>query len=166
MEKLQQGIIDMMDEDPKLSTLDISKALDKTEAEIIAALPDEMIERISGEMAESLLRQLSGWGNLTTIINFHGSIFEMTSPVPMGKNAHGYYNLLSKTGLHGHLNLSAIKEIFFVSKPFMKRESHYVGFFSENGDCIFKVYLGRSEDGKLISSQVEKFKKAKMEFSQ
>jgi hypothetical protein len=43
----------------------------------------------------------------------------------------------------------------------MGRESHYFGFFSETGENIFKIYLGRNEKRELIADQVERFKALK-----
>jgi putative heme iron utilization protein len=40
----------------------------------------------------------------------------------------------------------------------MGRESHYFGFFSAQGNNIFKVYLGRDEKRELLSDQVTRFK--------
>ncbi|MGB1280602.1 MAG: ChuX/HutX family heme-like substrate-binding protein, partial [Vibrio cyclitrophicus] len=63
--------------------------------------------------------------------------------------------------LHGHLKLDNVKQIGLVSKAFMGRESHYFGFFSETGENIFKIYLGRNEKRELIADQVERFKALK-----
>ncbi|NCO46668.1 MAG: heme utilization cystosolic carrier protein HutX, partial [Vibrio sp.] len=57
-----------------------------------------------------------------------------------------------------HLKLESIQHVALVSKPFMGRESHYFGFFSEQGDNIFKIYLGRDEKRELIAEQVARFK--------
>ncbi|OXX23011.1 ChuX/HutX family heme-like substrate-binding protein, partial [Vibrio sp. V05_P4A8T149] len=34
----------------------------------------------------------------------------------------------------------------------------YFGFFSEQGDNIFKIYLGRDEKRELIAEQVARFR--------
>ncbi|MDW1945587.1 ChuX/HutX family heme-like substrate-binding protein, partial [Vibrio sp. Vb0599] len=50
-------------------------------------------------------------------------------------------------------------------KPFMGRESHYFGFFSECGSNIFKVYLGRDEKRELIAEQVTAFRAMQAELN-
>lgn len=67
--------------------------------------------------------------------------------------------------LHGHLKLDNVKAVGLVSKPFMGRESHYFGFFSQSGENIFKIYLGRDEKRELIPQQVERFKAMQAEFA-
>ncbi len=59
-----------------------------------------------------------------------------------------------------------MKNIALVSKPFMGRESHYFGFFSECGSNIFKVYLGRDEKRELIGEQVTAFRAMQAELNQ
>ena len=41
------------------------------------------------------------------------------------------------------------------------RHREYFGFFSETGENIFKIYLGRNEKRELIADQVERFKALK-----
>ncbi|MCH5141953.1 heme utilization cystosolic carrier protein HutX, partial [Mammaliicoccus sciuri] len=88
-----------------------------------------------------LLADLSSWGQVTTIVESDGSIFEVKAPFPKGKNARGYYNLMGRDGeLHGHLKLDNVAGIALVSKLFMGKEGHSFQFFGHSGRCIFKIY--------------------------
>ncbi|WP_194437882.1 heme utilization cystosolic carrier protein HutX [Vibrio fluminensis] len=152
--------------DDSVPISEMAKQLQLSEGAITFALPEVMLTRIDGAHAQQILEQLPEWGNVTTIVHSCGSIFETKAPFPRGKAAHGYYNLMGREGeLHGHLRLDTIVQIALVSKPFRGNESHYIGFFAQDGTCAFKIYLGRDKQRQLIPQQIEAFKQMKQEFS-
>ncbi|MDN3612524.1 heme utilization cystosolic carrier protein HutX [Vibrio ostreicida] len=158
MQALKQQVAQLIEQEPTLLAAAIAERLAISEFEAVAALPDPMVALAPGEQAQSILENLVDFGPVTTIVHSFGSIFEVKAPFPKGKLARGYYNLMGKEGeMHGHLNLERVKNIALVSKPFMGRESHYFGFFCEQGNNIFKIYLGRNEKRELLSDQVESF---------
>ncbi|GAK87640.1 putative heme iron utilization protein [Vibrio ponticus] len=155
-----------LEHDDSVPISEMSKQLGLSEGAITFALPEVMLTQVEGKHAQAILERLPEWGDVTTIIHSCGSIFEFKAPFPSGKTAHGYYNLMGKEGqLHGHLALDLVMHIGFVSKPFRGKESHYIGFFTQQGDCMFKIYLGRDKQRQLISTQVAAFKALKEEFS-
>lgn len=165
MEALKQQVAQLIEQEPTLLPSAIAERLDVSEFEAVAALPEEMRAILPGDQAQTILEQLVGFGPVTTIVHSFGSIFEVKAPFPKGKVARGYYNLMGREGeLHGHLKLDNVKNIALVSKPFMGRESHYFGFFCQDGNNIFKIYLGRNEKRELIAEQVEQFKQWQQEF--
>ncbi|HCE1575532.1 TPA: heme utilization cystosolic carrier protein HutX [Vibrio parahaemolyticus] len=167
MESIKQQVEALLEQGPQLLPAAMAERLGVTEFDVVAALPQEMIAIAPGEQAQTILESLVGFGPVTTIIHSFGSIFEVKAPFPKGKVARGYYNLMGREGeLHGHLKLDNVKNIALVSKPFMGRESHYFGFFSECGSNIFKVYLGRDEKRELIAEQVTAFRAMQAELNQ
>lgn len=143
---------------------DIAKALQLSEAEATLALPAAMTTAIDAQFALDILTQLPTWGRLTTIIHSCGSIFEVKADFPKGKLAHGFYNLMGREGqLHGHLRLDLVASIALVSKPFRGTDSHYIGFYDQAGECMFKVYLGRDKKRQLFPEQIERFNALKQE---
>ncbi|ANS84949.1 hypothetical protein VSVS12_01182 [Vibrio scophthalmi] len=145
---------------------EMSQQLALSEGAITFALPEAMLTQVDGQHAQAILEQLPAWGNVTTIVHSFGSIFETKAPFPKGKEAHGYYNLMGREGeLHGHLRLDLVAHIAFVSKPFRRMESHYIGFFDAEGNCIFKVYVGRDKKRQLLVEQVIEFGKMKEQLS-
>lgn len=155
---LVQQVAALLDSDPTLLPAAIAEQLGVSEYDVVAALPTEMVTLVSGDHAQAVLEALVDFGPVTTIVHSFGSIFEVKAPFPKGKVARGYYNLMGREGqMHGHLKLDNVRAIALVSKPFMGRESHYLGFFSQEGNNIFKIYLGRNEKRELIASQVEQF---------
>lgn len=164
-QQVQSLVQQALHDDEQKLVGDIAQALHLTEAEVTLALPEEMVARVAPEHCEFILQQLSTWGNVTTIVHSFGSIFEFKNPFPKGKIGHGYYNIMGKDGLHGHLAINLIKHIGFVSKPFRGMESHYIVFFTAEGDCIFKIYLGRDKKRQLISEQVHAFTQLKQQLT-
>lgn len=113
---------------------------------------------IPGQQAQWLLEQISDWGTMTTIVLHGGSVFEYSGPFPKGTVAEGFYNLQSAgSGFHGHLNLQQVEHIRFQTKPHRGRESYAFVFENKQDEVIFKVFLGRDQNGELLSSQREKF---------
>ncbi|HGS5278468.1 TPA: heme utilization cystosolic carrier protein HutX [Vibrio parahaemolyticus] len=167
MESIKQQVEALLEQEPQLLPAAMAERLGVTEFDVVAALPQEMVAIAPGEQAQTILESLVGFGPVTTIVHSFGSIFEVKAPFPKGKVARGYYNLMGREGeLHGHLKLDNVKNIALVSKPFMGRESHYLGFFSECGSNIFKVYLGRDEKRELIAEQVTAFRAMQAELNQ
>jgi len=163
---VQLLVAEMTEKQPNLSLAEMAGELALTEGEVTLALDQTMMTRADGKFAEAILKLLPEWGTVTTIVHSAGSIFEAKAPFPKGKAAHGYYNLMGgKEGqLHGHLRLDLVTDIAFVSKPFRGTESHYIGFYSATGSCVFKVYLGRDKRRQLIPEQIERFNQMKTEF--
>jgi len=166
-EAIKKQVQSLITSAPEKLPHEIAQQLGISEAHVVFSFPTDMSVRIDGAQAESLLSEIVDWGNMTTIIQSEGSIFEVKAPFPKGKMAQGYYNLMAKEGeLNGHLRLDLITDIALVSKPFRGKESHYFGFFSAQGNNIFKIYLGRDKKRKLIAEQVTKFNQLKIKYGQ
>jgi hypothetical protein len=164
--EVKQKVAAAMLEDATTPVSSMSQQLGLNEGAITFALPEDMVTRVAGEQAQAILEQLPEWGSVTTIVHSFGSIFETKAKFPKGKEAHGYYNLMGREGeLHGHLRLDLIEHIALVSKSFRGMESHYIGFFNAEGDCVFKVYLGRDKKRQLFPHQVEAFTQLKKQFA-
>lgn len=161
--EVQQQVEQALQKEPSLNLASFAKSLGLTEGEVTLALPAEFIAYCEGQHAESILSQLPEWGNVTTIVHSCASIFEFKAPFPKGKVAHGYYNIMGKDGLHGHLRIDLIEHIAFVSKPFKEMQSYYIGFYNRSGECVFKIYLGRDKKRQLLPQQVSNFKTLQQE---
>lgn len=161
MPTLKQQIAQLLNETPNIITLEIAEKLQRPEGEILLNLPEEFIKIFPAERAEAIFTEISQWGTFTTIIEKEGSIFEIKDRFPSGMVGRGYYNLNMKDeegALHGHIKLDTLAHIVFVSLPFRGKESYNIAFIAQNGQTIFKVYLGRDEQRQLFPHQVEKFK--------
>lgn len=164
LQQAQNLVIQALNEDATQMIGNIAQQTNMSEGAVTLALPKSMMVSIDGRYCESILKQLPEWGNVTTIVHSFGSIFEFKNPFPKGKVDHGYYNIMGKEGLHGHLRIDLIAHIAFVSKPFRGMESHYIGFFNTSGDCVFKVYVGRDKKRQLLAEQVLAFELLKKQY--
>ena len=161
MNELRSQVANYIQQNPLAMTLEIAAHFNQPEGNILCALPDQFVRLFSAERAVEILTEISQWGNFTTIIEKEGSIFEIKDRFPTGMVGRGYYNLNMKEeegSLHGHLKLDNLAHIAFVSLPFRGKESYNIAFIADNGQTIFKVYLGRDEQRQLFPNQVEKFK--------
>jgi putative heme utilization carrier protein HutX len=122
---------------------------------------ESSIPSLPGTEAHALLQRISTWGNTTTIVLHGGSVFEFKGHFPKGEMAEGYYNLKGDTGFEGHLKLDSIDKILLQSRKHRGRESHAFVFADKAGDTVFKIFLGRDEQGNLLASQLQEFETIK-----
>ncbi|GAB2509210.1 heme utilization cystosolic carrier protein HutX [Microbulbifer agarilyticus] len=159
---MQEKVRELLASEAGFTLEQMAKKLDTSVREIIANLPQEMAALAGSEDVWSLIEELPSWGKVTAIVQNEGSVFEFKGEFPKGSVAHGYYNFMHhKNPFHGHLLVDGIVEIAFVSKPHRGAESHSMVFLAPSGNCVFKVFLGRDAERKLIPEQVERFKQLK-----
>lgn len=105
-----------------------------------------------------LLQVLPGWGDMTTIVFNSGCVFEFKGPFPAGEEGDDFFNLDGPVpGLHGHLRLAAMDRVRFQDRPHRGRDSYAFVFENAQGQTVFKVFLGRDEQGEIIASQMAAF---------
>ncbi|KZX60520.1 heme iron utilization protein [Halioglobus sp. HI00S01] len=119
----------------------------------------ESAPALAGSEAEALLREVATWGKLTTVILHGGCVFEFKGSFPAGDIGMGFYNLDGRTsgGFEGHIRLDAIASIGFQDKLHRGRASYAFTFNNASGENLFKVFLGRDEQGEVFAAQLEKF---------
>lgn len=124
--------------------------------EVLDALPAEMRSSVDGGHFEAVMRDVSGWGDVTFLVHTPDVIMEYKGPVPSGNFARGYYNL-EGGALGGHLRSENCAAIYFVRRPFMKLDTRALWFINRDGAAMFKIFVGRNDDRSLKSEQVERF---------
>lgn len=158
MPQLTRQVLALLEAEPKLRSAAMAKKLAVSEWELVSRLPPELIFLLSGNHAQTILERVASWGRVTTIIEVAGSIFEIKAPLPEGRTVHGFYNLQAEFGeLDGHLKLDGVANISLQSKPHRGNEAYAIVFYDEQGHTIFKIYLGRDEQGVLFPEQVSQF---------
>jgi putative heme utilization carrier protein HutX len=79
---------------------------------------------------------IATWGDVTVIVHTDDDIMEFGGPVPKGPVARGYFNLMGRTGFHGHLRHERCTSVAFVERPFMGRISCLLIFLNPTaGSC-------------------------------
>lgn len=127
-------------------------------------------EPILGEKAidaknfDAIIEDISTWGKILMIKITPSFVIEIKDHMPTGTYGHGYYNFNSESSISGHLKVDDIDKIVFVSKEHRGMLSHSVVFNDVNGEHIFKVFVSRDENRKLLDDQVEKFMALKDRF--
>lgn len=146
LEKNSGAVLEQIAEQHKITTADVVSCLSANEASTIA-----------GDNFEHVMMEISSWGEVTLLVNTGDLILEAKGSVPKGNTAHGYYNLHGKP-IGGHLKGTNCASISFVSRKLFASDTHSVQFYNHDGGCMFKIYLGRTEERQLIPAQVRKFK--------
>lgn len=124
-------------------------------AEIIECLPESMWTRLDGGRFVDVLGEVATWGEVTTIVHTADVIMEISGPFPKGTLAHGFYNLDGSAGLHGHLRPNRCGSIYVVERPFMGTSTTAsLQFMNRDGGTMFKIYLGRDADRKILPHQL------------
>lgn len=129
---------------------------DVSPVDVIDCLPEGQALSVLGEKFESVMTEISRWGEITFLVHTADLILEAKGEVPKGSFARGYFNLSGKP-IGGHLKADNCVRISFISRPLFGNDTHSVQFFNADGGCMFKIYLGRDEERKLISEQVQKY---------
>ncbi|MGL4668816.1 MAG: heme utilization cystosolic carrier protein HutX, partial [Saezia sp.] len=109
-----------------------------TMAQILESLPEQMRSKIDGSHFIDVLTKVSAMGSVVVIIHVSGQIFEFKGDFPQGELGHGFYNLKGNgSGLHGHLRPEKCKSIYFVERPFMKKDTASIQFMDHDGATMF-----------------------------
>ena len=125
---------------------------------IVEALPDTMRRLAPGDAFIPAMDDIADWGDVTVIVHTEDGIMEFGGPVPKGQVARGYFNLMGRTGFHGHLRFERCAGIAFIERPFMSRTSALLVFLNRDGGIMFTIFVGRDEKGELKADQLEKFR--------
>lgn len=125
--------------------------------EVVRCLPEAMWRCVDGGRFVEVMGELAEWGALNIIVHSADAIIEVQSEIPAGTIGHGFYNLKGGQPLSGHLKPDRIADIVFLQRPFMGRATASVQFFNPEGECAFKIYLGRDEQRELRKDQLERF---------
>ncbi|MRI33082.1 heme utilization cystosolic carrier protein HutX [Endozoicomonas sp. OPT23] len=165
-ENIRNSVRAIIAETPEKLPAEIARELKITELQAVENLPEEMVTLLDGSLFETLTEEFRTWGDVLTVIDVEGHIFELLGPFPKGGKKFGYYNMSDRnTLLKGHLKLEGFSKIALVSKPFHGVETRSVQFFSHHGKTVFKLYIRRSlnetGDKTFVTEQLEKFEALK-----
>lgn len=125
--------------------------------QVTDCLPADHIRVTGGDRFEAVIRDVTRWGDVTTIVHTKDVVMEWKGSIPDGSIGHGSYNLHGKTGLGGHLRYRNCGAIYFLTRPFMNMKTASIQFFNQEGEPMFKIYVGRDESRALKTDQLEMF---------
>jgi len=136
----------------------VAKEQGVTTRAVVEALPETMRRIAPGAAFIDAMADIATWGEVTLIIHSDDGVMEFTGPIPRGEVGRGYFNLMGRTGFHGHLRHERCAAIAFVERPFMGRNSASVLFMNVDGGIMFKVFVGRDEARELRADQLAMFR--------
>ncbi len=143
-------------DNPTAALEDIARAAGCTPLEVLEALPEGEVTHLPGDVLAQTLDDISTWGEITFIVNTGPVILEVKSEMGKGQLAGDMYNLNEKP-ICGHLNAAACGRVAFVRRKLFSMETRSVQFYAKDGNCMFKIYLGRDAKRQLIPAQIEAF---------
>jgi putative heme utilization carrier protein HutX len=136
----------------------VAKEHGATVRAVVEALPEAMRRFAPGSAFVDAMADIAAWGEVTLIIHSDDGVMEFTGPIPRGEIGRGYFNLMGRTGFHGHLRHERCAGIAFVERPFMGRNSASVLFINLDGGIMFKVFVGRDKTRELLADQLARFR--------
>ena len=123
-----------------------------------AQAPEIDTDTLSTGMVLPLLRHLPSLGPMTTVILHGNCVFEFKGAFPQGIESSGFYNLDGPTpGFHGHLRIDAMTRVRFQDRPHRGRASYAFVFENQKEEVLFKVFLGRDDEGAIYEEQLQFF---------
>ena len=144
--------------DPGAVVETVAKEHGVTTREVVEALPVAMRRFAPASGFIDAMKEIATWGEVTLIVHTDDGIMEFTGPIPAGEVGRGYFNLMGRTGFHGHLRHERCAGLAFMERPFMGRLSASLLFFNVDGGIMYKVFVGRDEKRELKQDQLEKFR--------
>jgi putative heme utilization carrier protein HutX len=136
---------------------DIARTYSVSTLDVVHALPSGHRTIVAGDKLEAVLEAVTGWGPILFIVHTADIVLECEGALPPGSFGRGYFNLHGDSPIGGHIRAARCKEIAFVSRPFMGRDSRSIQFFNFDGDAMFKIFVRRDEARNLIAEQVARF---------
>jgi putative heme utilization carrier protein HutX len=152
-----RDLASVMAADPSALFETVAKDHGATVRAVVEALPAAMCTVAPGTAFVEAMTDVATWGDVTLIIHSDDGIMEFTGPIPKGEVGRGYFNLMGRTGFHGHLRHERCAAIAFVERPFMGRPSASMLFFNGEGGAMFKIFVGRDDKRDLRGDQLAKF---------
>lgn len=144
---------------------DVARDFGVTPRTVLENLPNGMAAIGGGEGFVEIMNDTAGWGDLTVIIHTADGIFEYSGTLPRGEIGHGYFNLMSPTGLHGHLRHARCGGVAFVERSFRGKASAFIALLNVDGGIMFKIFVGRDAARDLKQDQLAKFTALRSRFA-
>lgn len=144
--------------DPGAVIEHVAKEHGATPRQVVEAMPAAMRRFAPGEGFVEAMTDIAGWGDVTLIVHTDDGIMEFTGPIPRGEVGRGYFNLMGRTGFHGHLRHERCAGLAFMERPFMGKLSVSLLFFNSDSGIMFKVFVGRDEKRELKADQLTAFR--------
>ena len=140
----------------------IAQELGVSEWAVVSQLPKDLVQSVPASSFDAIMKEVTQWGEVTFLVRNASVIAEIKGKVPAGSHGHGYFNFAhGASGIGGHIAVGELDGICFVEKPSFGMESLSIQFFDKQGNNMFKIYLCRGEDKKILPEQRAAYLKLK-----
>ena len=126
--------------------------------EIINCLPEGTVHKTDGGRFVEIMQTVAAWNEAVTFIAHTPDVIaEVTGKLPDGSVARGFYNFKESEpgGIHGHIYYENCAAIYLIERPFMGKRTVSLNFINRAGGAMFKIYVGRDQNGELIERQIQ-----------
>ena len=141
----------------------IAQELGVSELAVVSQLPEDTVKQVAVGEFDKIMDEVTQWGDVLFLVRNGSVIAEVKGPIPKGNHSHGYFNLHGASPIGGHIHAESLGAICFVGKLVSGSESISIQFYDKSGNGMFKIYLGRGADRKILTEQKEKYDKLKDE---
>jgi putative heme utilization carrier protein HutX len=125
---------------------------------VLAELPAGEAVAMDGARFDEIWAELSTWGDVLFLVHTKDVVAEITGSLPAGTHGHGYFNIHGDSPIGGHIKAENCKEIVVLDRTMASgRRTCSVQFFNQDGEAMFKIFVGRDKERNLKPDQVEKF---------
>ncbi|WP_112662768.1 heme utilization cystosolic carrier protein HutX [Microvirga flavescens] len=124
---------------------------------VLECLGENAASPVAGGDFESVWNELTAWGDITFVVHTRDGVFETKGSLPNGETGRGYFNVHGASPISGHIKADRCSLIYLVDRPFFGKRSCSVQFINEDGEAMFKVFVGRNEDRSLKGDQLARF---------
>ena len=131
---------------------------------VLDCLPDGVTLRIPGDRFEEIWHDLTTWGDVSFVVHTSDGFFESEGAIVPGEFGHGYFNVHGESPIGGHFRMDRCRYIYFVDRPYFGTRSCSLQFINQEGDDMFKIYVGYNKDHTLKPDQVARFEALRESF--
>jgi heme iron utilization protein len=129
---------------------------------VLAELPAGEAVAMDGARFDDIWAEMSTWGDVLFLVHTKDVVAEITGSLPAGTHGHGYFNIHGDSPIGGHIKAENCKEIVLLDRTMASgRRTCSVQFFNQDGDAMFKVFVGRDKERNLKPDQLAKFEALK-----
>ena len=147
-----QNLITFLATQPDGTVEDIAREYGVTPLTVIEHLPASHL--FDGSRFDDVWDNITGWGEVTTLVNNEDLILEFHGELLTGTHRHGYFNLRGKQGMSGHIRATHCRHIALIERPFMGMSTASVWFLNASGYAMLKVFVGRDSHRQLLTGQL------------
>ncbi len=156
----KQKIREVLAGQPEGFPATIAQQLGVSEWAVVKELPAEAMRQAPVAAFDEIMAELTHWGEITFLVRNGSVVAEIKTSVPPGRHGERYFNLEHGVApLGGHIGAKNLAAICFVEKQSRGNETLSIQFFDRQGDNMFKIYLSRTADKKIVPEQKEAYYK-------